>query len=33
MTNALFDFFEREGFRILITNNTFDSKGGSVVTN
>lgn len=33
MANALFDFFEREGFKIVITNNPYDSNGrGSVVS-
>lgn len=33
MTNALFDYFDREGYRIVITNNPIDSKGrGSAVT-
>lgn len=33
MTNALFDYFDREGYRIVITNNPIDSTGrGSAVT-
>lgn len=33
MTNALFDYFDREGYRIVITNNSIDSTGrGSAVT-